>query len=95
MWTREKVAKLEVVNGVLQTTGIEGRRHCGCSYIVGIRMDDHEPTFGVTPCDEHGGQARRVLLMLQTMPPSDESIEDLFTRSLDYEIEPWKTAETA
>lgn len=88
-WVREKVAKIEMANGVLQATGWEGRRHCGCSYFQGIRLDDQEMTFGATACPEHEFQARRAMEFVKNIPPRDEEMHVLWQRTLDQEIDVW------
>ena len=86
-WARWKVARAEVANGVLQATGWEGRRECGCGYFQGVRLDNGEMTFGAAPCPQHGAENRRALDTVKRMPPSDEQMHELWQQQLDAEIE--------
>lgn len=93
-WSAEKRADLgyQKFDGTLvrMVTGWEVTRRCGCKVTLGMRMDRMEPVMGMSPCEDHGAQCRRVLDALKHMPPSDEEIVTLAARLLDDELEPWR-----
>lgn len=62
-------------------------RHCGCSSVIGMRMDNNEPTFGVIPCELHGAQVERAYDYMKHSPPSDQEIAQMFAHALEREIE--------
>jgi hypothetical protein len=61
-------------------------RHCGCRIGLGMRLDRHEHTAGVTPCREHEAQARRALDFLQHSPPSDQEVGQMWAEALEREL---------
>lgn len=90
-WVRTKRAIVERrdfggvnVEHVIGWVGV--RSECGCRYVQGRRLDDDEPTMGVTPCDQHGAQTRRAFETFALMPPSDRVAFELWQELLDREI---------
>jgi hypothetical protein len=90
-WTRRKVAEPRFVEirgrQVWHVTGWDIARHCGCRIGLGMRLDRMERTAGVTPCPEHGAQARRALDLLQHSPPSDQEIGQMYAEAFEREIQ--------
>lgn len=90
-WRRDKRAIWEEreFDGkrVQHVVGWEGRRHCGCYYVQGMRLDKHEMTFGAGACDQHEAQVRRALDAFLNMPPQDREAHALFQELLEAELE--------
>jgi hypothetical protein len=90
-WVREQRALPERRDfqgvSVLHVIGWQAKRHCGCCSVQGMRMDNHEPTFGVVPCELHGAQVERAFLYLKHSPPRDQEITQMFAQALEREIE--------
>lgn len=87
-WEREWNPRLEIVPemGGLHVSGWSNTRHCGCTARVGMRMDEKEPTMGITPCEDHEVYCQRVLDLMKNLPPSDEEVLAMFERLLELEL---------
>ncbi len=87
-WQRHKIARVEQLPemGGLHIAGIEAIRHCGCQAQIGMRMDKRETTFGVTPCDQHGGGTARAMDTFKHMPPQEDEVIELWAHLLESEI---------
>lgn len=90
-WQRQKIASFEVRdfgNGpCAHVFGWRIARSCGCSVILGIRMDTQEWTTGVQACEFHGAHAHRVYEYMTNCPPSEQEIGQMFAEALEREIE--------
>lgn len=56
---------------------------CLCSWHIGMRMDDQEPTCGLAPCASHEAIGVQVMRILQTMPPSDRQVSEIIETEFD------------
>ena len=63
------------------------RDKCGCTMVLGMRMDRDEPTSGLFSCDNHDAECRLVLHALQTMEPRDDPVVTLACSMLDDAVE--------
>jgi hypothetical protein len=88
-WTVEAVKLFEFADffpdakRVPHILGYIVSRECGCQYVLGMRLDKHEPTSGFAPCPEHGQICALVLHALKTMEPSDEPVIKLATEMFE------------
>jgi hypothetical protein len=88
-WQRLKVAEFGFRTLDVTTPYVCGWkvvRPCGCTGEIGMRLDRHEQTFGVIPCDEHEYACRQTLDALHNMPPQDREIGELFAELLEREL---------
>jgi hypothetical protein len=94
MWTREQRAIWEMREfqgvHVQHVIGWVGRRHCGCVYVEGVRLDKDELTFGATPCEMHGAENARAMEVVKHMPPQAVPMHELWEQRLDFEITPYE-----
>ena len=90
-WRREHVSdgSTQSLGGqrVLIAEGKEGIRACGCRWVIGVRLDLHEPVFGARPCPAHAREAARAIQIVQGMPPSDREIGELYEELLEQQLD--------
>ena len=91
-WQRHRVAAFDYaqIEGkrVPHVVGQVVVRHCGCRIEMGMRLDLHEQTSGIYPCELHGAQAREVLAVMKTIPPSEQEVGQMFAELLEAELAP-------
>ena len=77
-WTPHAISLLErTEHGLIAQAWTIARDDCDCRMLLGLRVDNSEPTFGINPCDDHREVADATLMKLRMMVGSERQIHAL------------------